>query len=67
MLLRWSQQDLSDASGVSLATIKRLESCPGVLVAHMPTINSLILALTTAGLELLNKEHGGGIGVRFQS
>lgn len=53
-LLRWSQQDLADASSVSLPTIKRLEITPGRLTAHPPTIAALRRAFEAAGVELID-------------
>ena len=64
-ILRLEQKALSDASKVSLATIKRLEANPGVLTANRPTIAALQLALKLAGIEFIN-ENGGGPGVRLR-
>ena len=66
MLLRWSQQDLASASGVSLATIKRLETKPGRLEAHGPTISAIELSFDKAGIEF-TAENEGGLGVRLKS
>jgi transcriptional regulator with XRE-family HTH domain len=64
-LLRWEQRHLADASLVSLPTVKRLESKPGKLVAHAPTLAALTRALEAAGVEFID-ENGGGPGVRFR-
>jgi len=40
-LLRWEQKDLAQASGISLPTIKRLETQPGQLAAQSRTIDDL--------------------------
>jgi transcriptional regulator with XRE-family HTH domain len=64
-ILRLEQKALSDASKVSLATIKRLEANPGVLTANRPTIAALQLALKLAGIEFIS-ENGGGPGVRLR-
>jgi transcriptional regulator with XRE-family HTH domain len=64
-LLRWEQRDLAKASSVSLPTIKRLESSPGVMSAHMSTVIALKKALETAGVEFID-ENGGGPGVRLR-
>jgi transcriptional regulator with XRE-family HTH domain len=64
-LLRWEQRDLSDASSVSLATIKRLESQAGPLGAHDSTVFALRKAFEDAGIEFLDR-NGGGLGVRFK-
>ena len=63
-LLRWEQRDLEAASSVSLPTIKRLESKPGVMAAHMTTLVALKRALEAAGVEFID-ENGGGPGVRL--
>jgi transcriptional regulator with XRE-family HTH domain len=65
-LLRWEQRDLAEASSVSLPTIKRLESKPGVMAAHMSTTVALRKALEVAGVEFID-ENGGGPGVRLRS
>jgi predicted transcriptional regulator len=64
-LLRWEQQDLAHASSVSLPTIKRLETKPGVMAAHMSTVAALRRALESAGVEFID-ENGGGPGVRLR-
>jgi hypothetical protein len=64
-LLRWEQRDLEHASLVSLPTIKRLESTPGVMRAHRTTLAALKTALEAAGVEFI-EENGGGPGVRLR-
>ena len=64
MLLRWEQKDLAEASGVSLASIKRLETQPGQLSAQGRTIDAIARALEKAGTEFI-PENGGGAGVRL--
>jgi len=64
-LLRWEQRDLADASGVSLPSVKRLETQPGVLAAQERTILELRKALEVAGVEFI-AENGGGSGVRLR-
>jgi transcriptional regulator with XRE-family HTH domain len=63
-LLRWEQRDLADASGVSLPSVKRLESKPGEIIAHLTTITALHRALEGAGV-LFIEENGAGPGVRL--
>ena len=60
-LLRWEQRNLAEASGVSLPSIKRLETIPGLLVAQPRTIDALLGAFKAAGVEFTN---GGQPGVR---
>jgi transcriptional regulator with XRE-family HTH domain len=64
-LLRWDQRHLAEASSVSLATVKRLESKPGILVAHASTLAALTRALEEAGVEFID-ENGSGPGVRLR-
>ena len=61
-LLRWEQRHLAKASGVSLPTIKRLESQRGTLRAHGVTATAIRRALEAAGIEFMN---GGQPGVRL--
>ena len=64
-LLRWDQRDLEAASSVSLPTIKRLESKPGIMAAPPATVLALRMAFETAGIEFID-ENGGGSGVRLK-
>jgi hypothetical protein len=64
-LLRWEQRDLAVASSISLPTIKRLESKPGIMSAHMSTMAALRKSLEAAGIEFID-ENGGGPGVRLR-
>jgi hypothetical protein len=59
------KRHLEAASSVSLPTIKRLESKPGVMAAHMTTLVALKKALEAAGVEFID-ENGGGPGVRLR-
>jgi transcriptional regulator with XRE-family HTH domain len=64
-LLRWEQRQLAEASSVSLPTIKRLETKPGLLLAHGTTLAALTRAFEVAGVEFID-ENGGGAGVRLR-
>lgn len=63
-LLRWEQTDLCRESGVSLATIRRLEGKPGALAAHASTVGKLVGAVERAGVRFVEAD-GEGEGVRF--
>lgn len=65
MLLRWEQKNLAEASGVSLPSIKRLETRPGLLSAQERTLTMLRRAFEKAGVEFI-PENGGGAGVRLR-
>ena len=58
-----SSGDLGNASSVSLPTIKRLRSRPGILAARGSTLAALRKAIRSAGAEFID-ENGGGAGVR---
>ena len=64
-MLRWEQTVLVEKSGVSIATIKRLEGMIGVISANRVTIQAIVRALEDAGIELIS-ENGGGPGVRLK-
>lgn len=58
-LLRWQQADLAAKSGVSLPTIKRVESEPGPLKVRAETYEKLRSALEDAGIEFSNGDRPG--------
>ena len=62
-LLAWSQDRLATASGVSLPTIKRLESAEGDLGGRDETQTKIVAALEKAGIEFTN---GDAPGVRLK-
>ncbi len=65
-LVGWSQENLTTASGVSLPTVKRLESADGLLGGRQGTRERLIAALASAGIIFID-EDGLGAGVRLRS
>lgn len=64
-LLRWEQKDLAERSGVSLPSIKRLETKPGLLAAQARTASDIRRALEVGGIQFI-PENGGGAGVRLR-
>ena len=68
-LLRWDQKDLVEASGVSIATIKRLETMEGLISANRVTIEAILRAFVHAGIDFIAENEGsepvGGPGVRL--
>lgn len=66
MLLRWEQKELAEHSGVSLPTVKRLETRPGVLGAHATTVLALKKTLEDAGVHFIDAD-AMGPGVRLKS
>lgn len=63
-LLGWSQNDLVEASGVSYATVARLETGDGPLRGRGQTVAAIRAALESGGIEFI-PENGGGAGVRL--
>jgi hypothetical protein len=64
--LRWSSRDLSSASGVGIATIKRMEVMEGVPSGNIKTIAAIQVALERAGIEFIGSPDDGP-GVRLRS
>ena len=64
-LLRWEQKDLSEASGLSLGTIKVIEQRPGLLIVRTTSLYALLDAFNKVGIEFLEPNNGGE-GVRFK-
>jgi transcriptional regulator with XRE-family HTH domain len=65
-LLDWSQQHLADESGVSLATIRRIESDRGPDRSTAPNRDAIQRALEKGGVIFTAKDHSGGAGVRLK-
>lgn len=64
-MLGWTQRELSDRSGVSLPSIKRLETGDGPLAIRFGTLRKLQAALEAAGIEFIDP-NGGGPGLRLR-
>jgi len=52
-LLRWTAQNLADASGIGVATIRRMELMDGVPSGQIRTIEALRVALEAAGVDFV--------------
>jgi transcriptional regulator with XRE-family HTH domain len=63
-LLGWSAQDLADASGVGITTIRKNELSNGPVTMIRANVEVITRALKTAGVDLI-PENGGGAGVRM--
>jgi hypothetical protein len=64
-LARLDQQELSDRSGVSVPTIKRMEAGDGPIRGNYENVAVVVGALEAAGVEFI-EENGGGPGVRLK-
>jgi transcriptional regulator with XRE-family HTH domain len=66
-LLRMTAQELSLASGVGLATIKRLEAVDGLPPVHAQTLDKLSKALEMAGIEFIGSPADSpGVRLKFK-
>lgn len=63
-LLRLTVVDLAQASGVGVATIKRIESTDGLPSANARTLDTLVKALEALGIEFVGS-YDDGPGVRL--
>ena len=63
-LLRLTVVDLAQASGVGVATIKRIESTDGLPSANARTLDALVKALEALGIEFVGS-YDDGPGVRL--
>ena len=64
-LIGWSQEQLANFAGVSLPTVKRLESKEGWLGGRPTTAHKIRAALEGGGIQFID-ENGGGLGVRLR-
>ena len=65
-MLGWSQSDLAERSGVSLPTLKRLESADGDLGGRSDTSDKILTALSEGGI-VFDLAAGAGPGVRLKA
>jgi transcriptional regulator with XRE-family HTH domain len=66
-MLSWSRKDLAEYSGVSFASMMRLESFEGVPASNFKTLESVKQAFERAGVEFIGTpEQGAGVRWRPQ-
>ena len=66
-IIRWSGEDLAQASGVSLSSIRRIEATSGIPKAqNMRTLLAIKAALEAAGVEFVGTADDNP-GVRLSS
>ena len=69
-LLNMDQRTLASLSGVSLATIRRMEASPGTVRSNVDTLVKIVDALEQEGVLLIAEgadSSEGGRGVRLKS
>ena len=64
-MLDWSRKDLAEHSGISFASMMRLESFDGVPASNFKTLAAIKLAFEEAGVEFIGTPESGA-GVRFK-
>lgn len=65
-LLDWNQQKLAEESGVSLATIRRIESDREPDRTTSPNREAIQRALENGGISFTQRDARGGEGVRMK-
>jgi transcriptional regulator with XRE-family HTH domain len=64
-LLGWRQDDLSKASGVGTATIRRIENSGSSITGYVSTVIRIQSAFEKAGILFIADDEIAGIGVRL--
>jgi transcriptional regulator with XRE-family HTH domain len=64
-LLGWRQEDLSKASGVGTATVRRIESANSSATSYVSTLSRIQAAFETADVLFIDDDGSAGIGVRL--
>jgi predicted transcriptional regulator len=64
-ILDWSRRDLANSSGVSFASMMRLESFDGVPASNFKTLEAIKKAFEEAGVEFIGTPQRGA-GVRWK-
>ena len=66
-MLNWSRKDLSESSGISFASMIRLESFEGVPASNFKTLEAIKKAFEAAGIEFIGTpEEGAGVRWKLQ-
>ena len=65
-LLGWNGAQLAEAAGVSLQTIRRMESELGPGRSSASNVDGVQRALEAAGVMFIDSGDGSGAGVRFK-
>ena len=60
VFLKWDQATLAEKSGISLSTIKRMETFSGEVKGHADNIKLLQSTLEKAGIKFINNAEGIG-------
>ncbi len=66
-LLGWSQQKLADSSGVSIASIRRIECQMNYPKAHTDTLVKIENGFFHAGITFTNDASGEGVAIKREN
>ena len=66
-LLGWNQYRLAEASGLAIATIRRMEGDRGPLRSSAENVLKVQQALEDAGIFFIDRNEDGGPGVRLRN
>ena len=64
-LIGWEQKQLSEAAGLAIGTIRRMEASDGLVRGNAENVWKVQRALEEAGVIFID-ENGGGPGVRLK-
>ena len=64
-LLNWSRKELAEHSGISFASMMRLESFDGIPASNFKTLEAIKNAFEGAGIEFIGSPEEGA-GVRWK-
>lgn len=64
-LLGWRQEDVAQVADIGLATIRRLERGEGLLKGNVSTAAKIKAAFERAGIQFIDDDEAGGIGLRM--
>ena len=65
-LLNWSRKELAEHSGISFASMMRLESFDGVPASNFKTLEAIKNTFEAAGIEFIGTPDNGA-GIRWKS
>jgi transcriptional regulator with XRE-family HTH domain len=65
-LLRWSAEQLSERSGLSLPTIQRMERAEGIPSSYAKNLQAVRDTFEEAGVVFIDRDDSGGVGVRLR-
>ena len=65
-LLGWNQDALAENSAVAVSTVRRMEASSGPVRGYSENVWKVQRALEAAGIEFIDENDSGGVGVRLK-